>query len=38
MPNLSPSNPRYEMAIRAWTRLPVWLTRLIGPPIVRRLP
>jgi len=38
MPSLNPSNPRYELAIRAWTRLPVWLTKLIGPPIVRRLP
>ncbi len=37
-PNLSPSNPKYELAIRAWTRLPVWLTKLIGPPIVSKLP
>jgi FemAB-related protein (PEP-CTERM system-associated) len=31
-------NPRYQRVIRAWQRLPVWLTRLIGPSIVRGIP
>jgi FemAB-related protein (PEP-CTERM system-associated) len=31
-------NPRYQRLIRAWQRLPVWLTRLIGPSIVRGIP
>jgi FemAB-related protein (PEP-CTERM system-associated) len=33
-----PDNPRYDKFIRAWQKLPVWLTRLIGPPIVRGIP
>ena len=33
-----PDNPRYQRLIRLWQRLPVWLTRWIGPPIVRASP
>jgi FemAB-related protein (PEP-CTERM system-associated) len=33
-----PDNPRYQRLIRVWQRLPVGLTRLIGPPIVRGIP
>jgi FemAB-related protein (PEP-CTERM system-associated) len=33
-----PDNPRYGRMIRLWQRLPVALTRLIGPPIVRGIP
>jgi FemAB-related protein (PEP-CTERM system-associated) len=33
-----PDNPRYGRMIRVWQRLPVALTRLIGPPIVRGIP
>ena len=35
---LRPDNPRYARLIRLWQRLPVWLTRLIGPAIVRGIP
>jgi serine/alanine adding enzyme len=38
LPDLSPRNPKYQLAIRMWQRLPVTLTKLIGPPIVRNLP
>ena len=31
-------NPRYQRLIRLWQRLPVSLTRLIGPAIVRGIP
>ncbi len=31
-------NPRYQRFIRLWQRLPVGLTRLLGPPIVRGIP
>ena len=31
-------NPRYQRLVRIWQRLPVALTRLIGPPIVRGVP
>jgi FemAB-related protein (PEP-CTERM system-associated) len=33
-----PTNPRYQRLIRVWQRLPVALTRLIGPAIVRGIP
>ena len=33
-----PDNPRYRRLINVWQRLPVWLTRQIGPRIVRGIP
>ena len=33
-----PDNPRYQRLIRIWQRLPVRLTRWIGPAIVRGIP
>lgn len=38
LPELNPQNPKYRMAIWAWQKLPIFLTRWIGPAIVRRLP
>jgi FemAB-related protein (PEP-CTERM system-associated) len=38
VPDLSPKNARYQAAISLWQRLPVGLTRVIGPPIVRNIP
>jgi FemAB-related protein (PEP-CTERM system-associated) len=38
MPGLHPENPKFQAAIRVWRRMPVALTRLLGPPIVRGLP
>ena len=38
LPNLSPSNPRYRKAIDLWTRLPLPITNLIGPHIIRSIP
>jgi FemAB-related protein (PEP-CTERM system-associated) len=37
MPNLSPTNPRYERMIRTWRRLPLAATQLLGPPVARYL-
>ena len=37
-PDLRPDNPRYERAIRLWQKLPVRLTQLLGPSIVRGIP
>jgi FemAB-related protein (PEP-CTERM system-associated) len=31
-------NPRYQKFIRIWQKLPVWVTRLVGPAIVRGIP
>jgi serine/alanine adding enzyme len=38
MPDLSPHNPKFRHAIAAWQHLPVGLTRMLGPAIVRNLP
>ncbi|HEX7008737.1 MAG TPA: FemAB family XrtA/PEP-CTERM system-associated protein [Phycisphaeraceae bacterium] len=35
---LRPDQPRYQRKIQTWKRLPVWLTRLAGPAIVRGIP
>jgi serine/alanine adding enzyme len=35
---MRPDNPRYQRFIRLWQRLPVSLTRLLGPLIVRGIP
>ena len=36
--DLRPSSGRFDLLIRTWQRLPVWLTRLVGPSIVRGIP
>lgn len=33
-----PDNPKYRRKIELWKRLPVWLTRLVGPSIIRGIP
>jgi FemAB-related protein (PEP-CTERM system-associated) len=38
LPDLSPRNPKMQLAIRAWQHLPVAVTKIIGPPIVKNLP
>jgi serine/alanine adding enzyme len=38
LPELNPKNPKYEAAIKIWRRLPLALTQLIGPSIVKYLP
>lgn len=35
---LSPNNPKYRRRIELWKKLPVWLTRWVGPMISRGLP
>ena len=37
-PSLNPSNPKYALLIAIWKKLPVSLTRIIGPSIVKYLP
>jgi len=36
--DLRPDNPRYQSMIRLWQRMPVFLTRWIGPRLVRGIP
>ncbi|GJM44158.1 MAG: hypothetical protein DHS20C21_10000 [Gemmatimonadota bacterium] len=38
LPEINPDNPKYRAAIRVWQRLPMPVTRWLGPPIVRHLP
>jgi FemAB-related protein (PEP-CTERM system-associated) len=38
MDEMRPENPRYRRFIRVWQRLPVRLTRWLGPKIVRGIP
>jgi len=37
VPNLSPTNSKYALMVGAWRRMPLWLTRILGPPIARNL-
>jgi len=36
--DMRPDSGKYDTVIAVWQRLPVWLTRLVGPPIVRGIP
>jgi serine/alanine adding enzyme len=38
LPEVNKENPRYELAIKLWQKLPVSLTKFVGPPIVKCLP
>lgn len=38
IPEINPHNPKYRFAIGAWKRLPIPLTKLLGPRIVRNIP
>jgi len=38
MPELNPANPKYRMAIKMWQHLPVPVTNILGPGIVRNIP
>jgi FemAB-related protein (PEP-CTERM system-associated) len=38
LPSLNPDSPKFRLATRVWRRLPLPVTRWLGPPIVRHLP
>jgi FemAB-related protein (PEP-CTERM system-associated) len=38
IPNINPSNPRFQWFIETWKRLPLPVTRWLGPPLTRWLP
>lgn len=38
MPKLNPDNDKFRLAIAIWKRLPLTITNLIGPSIVKNLP
>ncbi len=37
-PAMNPENPKFALAIKAWKKLPVAITKVLGPPIVRHIP
>ena len=37
VPDLSPVNPKYQLAIKVWQKLPLPITHVIGPIIARNL-
>jgi len=38
LPNYSPNNPKFQAFIRLWQNLPLSLTRLLGPYLIRLVP
>jgi len=38
LPNVSPANPKFQLAIALWQKLPVSVTLRVGPMIVRAIP
>lgn len=36
--DMRPNSGKYDLMINAWQKLPVWLTKVIGPSIVRGIP
>ena len=38
MPDLSPSNSKMRVAVRAWKKLPLPVTKIVGPRLTRFLP
>jgi FemAB-related protein (PEP-CTERM system-associated) len=38
IPNLSPTNAKYRKKIEMWQKMPFWLTKIIGPRIVKYIP
>lgn len=38
MPQLNVDNPKYKLAIEMWRKLPLWITRIVGPRLARCIP
>lgn len=38
IPNVSPANPKYQARIKLWQKLPLPVTKILGPLIVRQIP
>jgi FemAB-related protein (PEP-CTERM system-associated) len=38
IPTLNPSSPKYQLAIKAWQKLPLSVTKMLGPFISRSIP
>jgi FemAB-related protein (PEP-CTERM system-associated) len=38
LPNFSPANPKYQLAMRIWQKLPLAVTRAVGPSLLKLVP
>jgi hypothetical protein len=38
LPELTPSNPKFELLIKLWQKLPVAIANTLGPHIIKHLP
>ena len=38
VPSLNPNNPKYQLAIKAWRRMPLAMTQTVGPLLARSIP
>ena len=38
IPDMNPANPKFDLAVKAWQRLPVSVATALGPHIVRNIP
>ena len=38
MPDITPRNPKYKLAVELWKKLPVTVTRVLGPHIIKNIP
>ena len=38
MPDISPKNGKYKLAIQMWQKLPLSITQLMGPSIIKNIP
>jgi serine/alanine adding enzyme len=38
MPEITPQNPKYKLAVQLWKKLPVMVTRVLGPHIIKNIP
>lgn len=37
-PQLNPDNPKFKLAIALWKKLPVAISKVLGPPIIKNIP
>lgn len=37
LPDVNPLNPKYRLMVRTWQRLPLWLSKRVGPLVARQL-
>lgn len=38
LPEMNPQNSKFNLAIKVWQRLPIFITNAIGPKIIRHIP